>query len=129
MELIEFIASGTTPEAVIQFRPSESTQQRVSELIERKRDGLLRLKGVLHTAGDPRPLVIHGVQRLFHAPLRLDRWMRAPATSIVAIGDKGARPAIEMIAEALAGSACAEPTGPVRQPPALAHAVGGSWMA
>jgi len=41
MELIEFIASGTTPEAVIEFRPSESTQQRVSELIERKHDGLL----------------------------------------------------------------------------------------
>jgi len=41
MELIEFIASGTTPEAVIQFRPSERTQQRVSELIERKQDGLL----------------------------------------------------------------------------------------
>ena len=40
MELVEFIASGTTPEAVIQFRPSESTQERVSELIERKRDGL-----------------------------------------------------------------------------------------
>lgn len=95
---------------------------RLGDIVARYGDRLLRLKGVLHTAGDPRPLVIHGVQRLFHAPLRLDRWMRAPATSIVAIGDKGARPAIEMIAEALVDSACAEPTGPARQPPALARA-------
>ena len=33
----------------------------------------------VRTAGDPRPLVIHGVQRLFHGPVRLERWARPPA--------------------------------------------------
>ena len=63
---------------------------------------LLRVKGVIHTAGDPRPLVIHGVQRVFHPPVRLREWTRPPGTSIVAIGDKGAEEAIRLMAEALA---------------------------
>jgi hypothetical protein len=41
MELVEFIVSGMTPEAIIQFRPSETAQRRVSELIGRKNEGLL----------------------------------------------------------------------------------------
>ena len=40
-EIIEFIASGTTPDAVVHFRPSSEAQQRVAELIERERDGSL----------------------------------------------------------------------------------------
>ena len=40
-EIIDFIATGTTPEAVVQFRPSLESQRRVAELIEReKADGL-----------------------------------------------------------------------------------------
>ncbi len=35
LEIIEFIAGGTTPEAVAQFRPSAEAQQRLAELIER----------------------------------------------------------------------------------------------
>ena len=35
-EIIDFIA-GTTPEAVVQFRPSPEAEKRVSELIERER--------------------------------------------------------------------------------------------
>ena len=41
LELVEFIASGTTPESIIRFRPSEATRERVSGLIERLNDGLL----------------------------------------------------------------------------------------
>ncbi|HYW45755.1 MAG TPA: hypothetical protein VE959_23020 [Bryobacteraceae bacterium] len=37
-EIIEFIAGGTTPEAVAQFRPSPEAQQRVAELIEREKE-------------------------------------------------------------------------------------------
>jgi hypothetical protein len=33
LEIINFIASGTTPESVIQFRPSQEAQQRLAELI------------------------------------------------------------------------------------------------
>ena len=46
----------------------------------------------------------HGVQRLFHTPLRLQRWVSPPKTTLVIIGDVDARPAVEGIAEALRGS-------------------------
>lgn len=32
-EIVDFIASGTRPDDVIDFQPSEATQQRVAELI------------------------------------------------------------------------------------------------
>lgn len=36
---------------------------------------ILRLKGLLRMADDPeRPVVVHGVQHLFHPPRRLDAW-------------------------------------------------------
>ena len=37
-EIIDFIAAGTTPEAVAHFRPSPEAQQRVSALIEREKE-------------------------------------------------------------------------------------------
>jgi G3E family GTPase len=38
-------------------------------------DRLLRLKGVIELAEDPsRPLVVHGVQKIFHPPARLPAW-------------------------------------------------------
>ena len=40
-EIIEFIATGTTPEAVARFRPSPEAQHRVAELIEREKEGSL----------------------------------------------------------------------------------------
>ena len=33
-EIIEFIASGTTPESVVAFRPSKIVQERVADLLE-----------------------------------------------------------------------------------------------
>ena len=38
-EIIDFIAAGTTPEAVVAFRPSENVQRRVAELVERSKNG------------------------------------------------------------------------------------------
>ena len=38
LEIIDFIAAGTTPEAVADFRPSPEAQQRVAELIEREKE-------------------------------------------------------------------------------------------
>ena len=38
-EIIDFIAAGTTPEAVVAFRPSEIVRQRVAELVKRSNDG------------------------------------------------------------------------------------------
>ncbi len=40
-EIIDFIASGTSPETVIQFRPSNTTQKRVSELLHKEKNGAL----------------------------------------------------------------------------------------
>jgi G3E family GTPase len=38
-------------------------------------DKLLRMKGIIELADDPsRPLVVHGVQRLLHPPVRLSAW-------------------------------------------------------
>jgi hypothetical protein len=37
-EIIEFIASGTTPSNVAAFRPSEETKQRVANLIQREKN-------------------------------------------------------------------------------------------
>ena len=41
LELIQFLAAGTTPEALIAFRPSPAIEDRVSSLIARDRDGSL----------------------------------------------------------------------------------------
>ena len=40
-EVVDFIAAGTTPQNVIAFRPSEESQNRVSDLLERERNGEL----------------------------------------------------------------------------------------
>ena len=40
-EIIEFIAAGTTPQEVANYRPSPEAQKRIAELIERERDQCL----------------------------------------------------------------------------------------
>ena len=40
-EVIEFIAGGTTPKNVVDFRPSEVAKARVEELIQRHKAGSL----------------------------------------------------------------------------------------
>ncbi|QPC91760.1 GTP-binding protein [Mesorhizobium sp. INR15] len=43
-----------------------------------KGEDLLRLKGLVHVTEEPeRPLVLHGVQHVFHPPVRLDAWPSA----------------------------------------------------
>lgn len=44
LEIIDFIAAGTTPQAVASFRPSLEAQQRVSELLEREKQSELSLE-------------------------------------------------------------------------------------
>jgi hypothetical protein len=39
LEIVDFIASGTTPQAVADYRPSRQAQERVAELIEREKEG------------------------------------------------------------------------------------------
>lgn len=35
---------------------------------------ILRIKGILNLIGEPKPVVIHGVQHIFHPPVLLDAW-------------------------------------------------------
>jgi hypothetical protein len=44
LEIIDFIASGTTPQAVADYRPSREAQERVAELIEREKEGGLSVE-------------------------------------------------------------------------------------
>ena len=68
--------------------------EKLGGIIGRHGDLLLRVKGVIQADDDPRPIVIHGVQRMFHPPVRLHGWRSQPGTRIVVIGDKAAAPAI-----------------------------------
>jgi len=36
-EIVDFIASGTTPQSVVDFRPSEETRARVADLIRQQK--------------------------------------------------------------------------------------------
>jgi G3E family GTPase len=37
-------------------------------------ESVLRIKGLLNLEGEARPVAIHGVQHLFHPPVKLERW-------------------------------------------------------
>jgi hypothetical protein len=41
LEFIDFVAAGTTPEEVANFHPSPEAQERLSELLNREREGEL----------------------------------------------------------------------------------------
>jgi len=40
-EIVDFIAGGTTPEAVVAFRPSNAAQKRVDDLVTMSKDGTI----------------------------------------------------------------------------------------
>ena len=46
----------------------------VEKLLEESGDRILRVKGILDVAGDPQPVVVHGVQHIFHPLERLTAW-------------------------------------------------------
>jgi G3E family GTPase len=66
---------------------------------------ILRLKGLLRMADDPeRPVVIHGVQHLFHPPRRLNAWPDGDKrTRIVVIGKDLDADLIRRLYDAFAG--------------------------
>jgi hypothetical protein len=41
MELVDFVARGSTPEEVANFRPSPEAQKRVAELLDKQRESQL----------------------------------------------------------------------------------------
>jgi G3E family GTPase len=46
----------------------------IEKLLETHGDKVLRVKGVLNMAGSDTPVVVHGVQHVFHPLTRLSRW-------------------------------------------------------
>ena len=40
-ELVDFLAAGSTPQGLIDFRPSEATRTKVAELIHRQKSSVL----------------------------------------------------------------------------------------
>lgn len=54
------------------------------ELLQSARgQNLLRIKGILNVAGEDRPVVVHGVQHVFHPPATLPAWPTADRRSRV----------------------------------------------
>jgi G3E family GTPase len=43
-------------------------------LVMTRGDSVLRIKGLINVAGKERPVVVHGVQHVFHPPAMLDSW-------------------------------------------------------
>jgi G3E family GTPase len=67
---------------------------------------LLRVKGVIALADDPdRPLVVHGVQHIFHPPVRLDAWPNADQRTRIVFIVKDLSPAfLQGLYDAFAGT-------------------------
>lgn len=78
-------------------------EQALRIIFDRHGDHILRTKGIIQTIEDPRPLVIHGINRHFHRPLRLRAWEGEPKTRLVVIGFPPALGAAEEIAHRLGG--------------------------
>lgn len=63
---------------------------------------LLRVKGIINVEGEAGPAVIHGVQHIFHPPLKLERWHDADRRSrIVFIVRNIPRESIEAVFSAV----------------------------
>lgn len=71
----------------------------VERLIERHGDALLRLKGVLDVEGSEVPVVVHGVQHVFHPLSRLARWPPGERRSriVVIVNDRTREQVVEGI--------------------------------
>jgi len=66
-EFIDFVASGTTPQCVIDFSPSEATREKVADLIRRQKTGSLTAE---ETAELAHYLEVEHIMRLAKARAR-----------------------------------------------------------
>lgn len=80
-------------------------EQKFHAIFEQHGEDVLRTKGILWTAGDNRPLVIHGINRHFHRPVRLTTWEGEPYSRLVVIGFAGAAAAATKLGEIIGGQA------------------------
>ncbi|MDA0656326.1 MAG: GTP-binding protein [Proteobacteria bacterium] len=61
--------------------PWEGVKAWLNSISSLRGDDLLRIKGILNVAEFDTPVVIHGVQHVFHPPVRLDAWPDVDRTS------------------------------------------------
>ncbi|MGY6706103.1 CobW family GTP-binding protein [Roseinatronobacter sp.] len=54
-------------------------------LIALKGSNILRLKGIVHLQGVPKPFVFHGVQHIFEPPVPLKNWREGESTSRIVV--------------------------------------------
>lgn len=50
-------------------------------LLDQHGENVFRVKGILNLEGEERPVAVHGVQRLVHSPVHLERWPDGRRTS------------------------------------------------
>ena len=46
----------------------------IQTLINHRGEDILRIKGIVNLVGEDRPVAIHGIQHMFHSPIRLPSW-------------------------------------------------------
>ncbi|GHG99335.1 CobW family GTP-binding protein [Pseudodonghicola xiamenensis] len=61
-------------------------------LLHRYGDRIFRVKGILVLEGEDRPIAIHGVQHLVHAPTHMDHWPEGPRHSRIVFILEGLSP-------------------------------------
>jgi G3E family GTPase len=75
---------------------------RIARVIARNGDDILRMKGILlPTDEDPRPLILHTVQRLFYPPVRMKTFDKRRRSTIVVIGSPKAESSVAELADAM----------------------------
>jgi G3E family GTPase len=75
-------------------------------LLATRGENVLRVKGILNVAGEERPIVVHGVQHVFHPPIALPEWPDADRRSrLVFITRDLGRVAVESTFRAFASAA------------------------
>ncbi len=57
--------------------PAESFERWMDILTMFMGPDILRIKGIVNLIDEPKPVVIHGVQHIFHPPVLLDAWPSA----------------------------------------------------
>lgn len=93
----------------LQPLPYAGLRQWLGDLVGAHGGRLLRIKGVVAVRGQDRPILINGVQHLFHPPQQLEAWPTGLATSTLVFILDGLDPAIVVESAAHAGLAANEP--------------------
>jgi G3E family GTPase len=83
--------------------PYEGLRQWLGDLVGAQGDKLLRVKGIIAVHGQDRPILVNGVQHLFHPPQQLQAWPVGLAKSTLVFILDGLEPAIVVESAVCAG--------------------------